>query len=105
MNERTIYNEIKYNLCTLFPKEHGNFSINNNECSFTYSKFLDNGTLLFGEMYINDDNKINLDIFRTRDTGDDVQVLHFSWYNINEMNHKASQTENWINVIISEILC
>ena len=64
--KREVYNEIKYGLCELFPTEHGNFMINNSDCSFTYSKFSDSGKILFyGEMSIGD--KIEFSVFRTRE--------------------------------------
>ena len=100
MKKRSVYNEIMYGLCELFPKEHGNFVINNSDCSFTYSKFSDSGELFYGEMNIADDgNSIIFDVFKTRDTGDDVQVLHFSWWNVAEMRSEVERIEGYLEII------
>ena len=77
--KREVYNEIKYGLCELFPTEHGNFMINNSDCSFTYSKFSDSGKILFyGEMSIGD--KIEFSVFRTWEDYPDCIVFYFSWW-------------------------
>lgn len=96
--KREVYNEIKYGLCELFPTEHGNFMINNSDCSFTYSKFSDSGKILFyGEMSIGD--KIEFSVFRTREDYPDCIVFYFSWMNVSEMKRDVQKTEEWLGIL------
>lgn len=102
---REIYKEIKYGLCELFPAEHGNFMINNSDCSFTYSKFSSSGkTLFYGELWISEtaEEKIILSIFRTRNDWPDCIVLHFSWVNVSHMKRDIQNTEKWLKVLDNE---
>ena len=93
MKKKKVYNLIKYGLAELFPREHKNFSANNSDCSFTYSCFSDTtGELFFGGLIVSEKD-ITLDIFRTRDTGDDIPVMSLSWNNIGELRRESEKIE------------
>lgn len=85
MSKKSIYNKIKYGLVTIFPKEHPNFSIDNNAMIISYNKVLDSGKSMYGQIEINKDESIYMWIFLTRDTGDDIPILDHIWENVQEL--------------------
>lgn len=78
--KRSIYNKIKYGLLEVFPKEHPNFSIDNENLLFTYGKTMEgSGKFYYGEIRINKDNSVYLWIFLSRDSGYDLPILDYTW--------------------------
>lgn len=83
--KKTIYNNIKYGLLNIFPKEHPQFSIDNESMIFTYTKYLGTGETIYGELLINEDSSIYFWLFKSRNDSCDVPVLDHTWNSIDDL--------------------
>lgn len=84
MKKKTVFNKIKYGLLQIFPKEHPNFSVDNENMIITYGKIFNDGRYIYGQIEINKDMSVYMWIFKSRDDRD-VPILDHTWNSVDDL--------------------